>query len=113
MFPHIKMAANPPNPNRHIPPTEGYFPLAYIGLRLIKGTHQWPVPNMEILQNHKIKLIRTNEGLEAVPGYFQKRTMGPPGHKKKMNVFVDHFQRRRGVGLDRVNHHQIPLTPNF
>ena len=107
------MAVNQPNPNRHISPTEGYFPQRYLGRRLVKGAHQWPSANVEILHNNKIKLRRTNEGLEAVPGYFQNREMGPPGQKKNMRVYVEAFQRRRGVGLDRVNHHQIPLSDNF
>ena len=94
-----------------IPRTDGTFPIHYINRKLTQS--QWPEPEQRFTAKGKSVLERTDEGLEAVPGYIQYRTMGPKNHKYKAPVYVDEFQRRRGVGPLKPAHNQIPISRNF
>ena len=98
------------NQNQDVPSrTNGTYPMFYQNRKLV-GT-QWPDAKHAFNAKGKAVLERTDEGLEAVPGYFQMRSRGPKGHETKFPVYVSEFQRRRGVGL--TGHHQIPLSRTF
>ena len=81
---------------KEYPPTLGSFPIKYVNRKLFHN--RWPIPQHDF-RDGKYTLDRTHGGLEAVPGYFQYRMMGPPGHKTRTPVHIDEFQRRRGVGF--------------
>jgi hypothetical protein len=98
-------------------PTRKVFPQKYAGRRLDFNGHQWPFPHITF-HNGEPVLRRTDQGLEGVPGYFQKRNVGHTEEGKeptKAWVYVDAFQRRRGtgVGRQREGHRQIPLSHGF
>ena len=92
------------------PPTQRYYPMRYQG-RMLDG-NKWPSPDHTFKPNGEPTLSRTNDGLEAVPGYFQQRSVGSGDNKHNVPVFISEFQRRRGVGFDR-NRPHVPLTHNF
>ena len=80
---------------KEYPPTLGSFPLKYANRKLYHN--QWPQPNKVLNSaNHRIVLDRTDTGLEAVPGYFQYRMMGPPGHKPVLPFTLMSFKEEEG-----------------
>jgi hypothetical protein len=99
----------------HYPPTHGVYPLQYKGRKLPLNGNKWPAPQVEF-RNGEPELIRTDEGLEGVPGYFQARETRKVGNRKtKVWVYVHLFQRRRGLGVGdaRANRHQVPISNGF
>jgi len=91
--------------------TDGKYTLNYDN-RKLQG-NQWPSPHQLFNAKGRVELSRTDEGLEAVPGYFQMRTMTTEnGRKINAPIFVNEFQRRRGTGF-KGPEYQKPLTRNF
>ena len=102
-------------------PTNGQFPQHYYGRRLFEQSH-WPYPTAVYKTKKgvtKAEFERTDPGLEAVPGYFQKRILGKDaktrghGAARTALVYINPFQRRRGIGLDRTHKLQVPLSNHF
>jgi hypothetical protein len=88
------------------------FPQTYAKQRL--SPKHWPDPLEEKNQKGQTIVKRTDQGLEAVPGYYQSREVGTGYLKHKIPVFIRTFQRRRGVGFIHKKHgKQIPLSPTF
>jgi len=100
----------------HYPPTHGVYPKSYSARRFPLDGRKWPTPGVTE-RNGELELERTDKGLEGVPGYFQKRTVGkkPNGDPIQPWTFINVFQRRRGLGVGaaRATHHQIPLSNGF
>ena len=70
------------------PPTHGVYPLQYKGRTLPLNGNKWPTPHGEF-HNGEVKLTRTDEGLEGVPGYFQAREMRKGnGNKKQKHGYM-------------------------
>ena len=94
-------------------PTQGVYPINYWDRKLANKGLTWgnrPVTDFD--PEGEPFLQRSDQGLEAVPGFFQMRSI----HKNdpnKVPVFVHQFQRRRGTGLQKYHNPQIPLSNNF
>ena len=98
----------------HVEPTRGYFPVNYVDRKLDNDGTKWPRPDMVYTNNgHSTALRRTDQGLEAVPGYFQMRHEHVGDREHVFPIFVNQFQRRRGTGLQKYHRPHIPLSANF